>query len=54
MTKRKPSYRLHKPSGQAIVTISGKMHYLGEYESLESHQAYERIIALSAFTKCHS
>ena len=54
MAKQKPSYRLHKPSGQAIVTLSGKMHYLGEHESPESHQAYERLIALLAFTKCHS
>ena len=54
MAKRKPSYRLHKPSGQAIVTLSGKMHYLGEHNSPASLQAYERLIALSAFTKCHS
>lgn len=45
MSKRKPSYRLHKPSGQAIVTLSGKMHYLGEHNSPASLQAYERLIA---------
>ena len=45
MAKRKPSYRLHKPSGQAIVTLSGKMHYLGEHNSPASLQAYERLIA---------
>ena len=45
MAKRKPSCRLHKPSGQAIVTLSGKMHYLGEDNSPASLQAYERLIA---------
>jgi hypothetical protein len=25
---RIPSYRLHKPTGQAVVTIDGKDHYL--------------------------
>ena len=24
-----PSYRLHKPSGQAVVTLNGRDHYLG-------------------------
>ena len=26
-----PSYRLHKASGQARVTINGKTHYLGKH-----------------------
>ena len=42
---RIPSYRLHKPSGQAIVTIRGKMFYLGRYGSVESRSEYGRIIA---------
>jgi len=33
-----PSYRLHRASGQAIVTLDGKMHYLGEYGSPESRK----------------
>jgi integrase len=42
---RIPSYRLHKPSGQAIVVIRGKTLYLGRFGSLESHAEYNRIIA---------
>jgi hypothetical protein len=26
---RIPSYREHKPSGQAVVTLNGRDHYLG-------------------------
>ncbi len=43
-SKSAPSYRLHKRSGQAIVTIRGKMHYLGKFDSEESHQAYKRLL----------
>jgi hypothetical protein len=28
-----PRYRRHKPSGQAVVTLNGKDHYLGRYNS---------------------
>lgn len=42
---RIPSYRLHKPSGQAVVTINGKDYYLGRYDSPKSHAAYKRKIA---------
>ena len=27
---RTPSYRRHKPSGQAVVTLNGKDYYLGK------------------------
>ena len=40
-----PSYRLHKPSGQAVVTLSGKDHYLGRFGSPESRDAYDRLLA---------
>ena len=40
-----PSYGLHKASGQAIVRIDGRDHYLGLHGSPESHAAYERLIA---------
>jgi hypothetical protein len=43
--KKPPSYRLHKPSGRAVVTLSGKEHYLGKYGSTESHEAYRRLLA---------
>ena len=39
-----PSYRLHKPTRQAIVTIAGKMHYLGEWGSQESKREYRRLL----------
>jgi hypothetical protein len=42
---RVPSYRLHKPTNQAIVVIRGRMFYLGRYGSTESRAEYTRIIA---------
>jgi integrase len=42
---RVPSYRLHKPTNQAIVTIRGKMFYLGRFGSEESHAEYRRVMA---------
>ena len=39
-----PSYRLHSPSGQAIVTVAGRTIYLGRYGSPESHESYERVL----------
>lgn len=42
---RVPSYRHHKPSGRAVVTIGGRDYYLGAYDSPESHQEYKRLIA---------
>ncbi len=44
-SKRKPSYLLHKPTGQARVRIDGKDHYLGLYGSPESRERYEDLIA---------
>jgi integrase len=46
MPKKKfPGYRLHKASGLAIVTLSGKDVYLGEHGTKESHARYDRAIA---------
>ncbi len=42
---RIPTYRLHKPSGQAVVTIRGKDRYLGQYGSGPSRAEYDRLIA---------
>jgi integrase len=43
-----PAYRLHKATGQAVVTVrrDGTRHdvYLGEYGSDASHEAYNRIL----------
>jgi len=41
---RPPSYRLHRGSGQAIVTIDRKDHYLGVHGNPESRLRYERLI----------
>lgn len=43
--RRVPSYRLHKPSGQARVIVSGEHIYLGKYGSSESLEEYHRLIA---------
>jgi integrase len=43
-SKRKPSYLLHKPTGQARVRIDGKDLYLGPYGSAESRDRYDEII----------
>jgi integrase len=45
MTFRTPSYRLHKPSGQAVVTICGRDYYLGRWNTPQSHAEYDRLIA---------
>lgn len=42
---RVPSYRLHKPSGQAVVRLGGKDFYLGSYGSDDSQTEYRRLIA---------
>lgn len=42
--RRIPSYRLHKFSGLAVVTIDGHDHYLGLHDTPESKQKYARLI----------
>jgi integrase len=42
---RPPSYRLHKASGQAVVTIDRKDRYLGVHGTPESRLRYERLIS---------
>jgi hypothetical protein len=41
---RIPKYRRHS-SGQARVTLDGKDHLLGAYNSAQSKEAYRRLIA---------
>lgn len=41
---RVPSYRRHKPTGQARVTLGGKDFYLGKYGARDSRDAYQRLI----------
>jgi len=45
LTKKLPSYRLHKRSGQAVVTLNGTDHYLGHHNSPESKTQYEQLMA---------
>ena len=48
---RVPSYRLHKPSGQARVIIDGEHIYLGVFGSPESQEKYARLLAELAVTR---
>ena len=43
--KRLPSYRLHKPSGQAVVDLNGRTFYLGPHGTKTSKAEYDRLIA---------
>ena len=43
--KRIPSYRLHRPSGQAVVTLQCRDFYLGQYNSKASWEEYQNLIA---------
>jgi integrase len=40
-----PSYRRHKPTGQGVVTLNGKDHYLGRYGTVASKAEYDRLIS---------
>jgi hypothetical protein len=42
---RTPSYRLHRASGQAVVTLNGRDVYLGLHGTQASRDAYDRAIA---------
>jgi integrase len=42
---RVPSYRLHKQSGQAIVTLSGRDVCLGKFGTDDSREKYNRLVA---------
>jgi len=38
-----PSYTKHKATGQAVVRINGKDHYLGKFGSAASIREYDRL-----------
>lgn len=40
-----PKYRKHRASGQAVVTLNGRDHYLGPYGTRASKANYDRLIA---------
>jgi hypothetical protein len=42
---RVPSYRLHKQSGQAIITLDGRDVCLGKFGSPQSKAQYNRLLA---------
>ncbi len=44
LTTSLPRYRNHKASGQAVVTIAGKDHYLGRHGSKASRMLYDRLV----------
>jgi integrase len=43
--RKVPAYRLHKATGQAVVRLDGRDHYLGKHATEASHQKYRRLIA---------
>jgi len=43
-SRRTPSYRLHKPSGQAVVTLNGRDFYLGKHNTKTSRAEFDRLI----------
>lgn len=45
MSVRTPSYRHHRPPGQAVVTLGGQDFYLGKYDTPESRAEYDRLLA---------
>lgn len=42
---RTPSYRLHRPSGCGVVTLSGEDHSLGKHGTPESRAKYDRLVS---------
>lgn len=38
-----PTYRRHRASGQAVVTLGGRDHYLGTWKSAASKAEYQRV-----------
>ncbi len=42
---RVPSYRQHRPSGQAVVTLGGRDIYRGKLRTVASLERYERVVS---------
>jgi len=40
-----PGYRRQKSTGQGIVTLNGKDHYLGRYGTAASKAEYDKLVA---------
>ena len=43
--RRIPKYRHYRPKDLAVVRIDGHDHYLGKYDSPQSHENYHRLVA---------
>jgi len=43
--RKVPSYQLHKPTKQALVTLDGRDIYLGQHDTPASHELYDQLIA---------
>jgi len=46
LVHRVPQYRLHRASGQSVVTLDGHDHYLGKHGSPASRREYDRVVAV--------
>lgn len=44
-TRRILKYRHNKTTDRAVVTLNGVDHWLGKYDSPESRQKYDRLVA---------
>lgn len=44
-SQKAPSYRRHRATGRAVVTLNGRDHYLGEHGTAVSRAAYDELIA---------
>jgi integrase len=44
LSRSLPKYRKHRASGQAIVNLSGRDHYLGRHGTAASKREYDRLI----------
>jgi integrase len=44
-SRKIPAYRLHKPTGQAVVRLDGRDFYLGKHGTEASREKYRRTIA---------
>ena len=43
LTQRLPKYRKHRATGQAIVALDGRDHYLGPHGTVASKLEYDRL-----------
>jgi hypothetical protein len=44
LTHAVPTYRRHKSTGQAVVTLDGRDFYVGKYKSKKSRDEYDRLV----------